>query len=293
MRVPVGSYPEQWDGETLQTRVSEVFGLSLPVVEWVAEEGIEPEVLAERIKAEADGQVDAKIAEVSVDSWRGIEKSVLLQTLDEHWKDHLSRLDALRQVIHLRAYAQKTPINEYKHEAFAMFERLLETIREDVTRILANVSFDAPPPLPELPDFLTTHLDPFTATDDTRDHRRRGPRLCHDADRADAVAAARYAGVARHRSGGVGRAGQPQRAVPVRIGEEVQALPRGALTKHPPRPSSGRGTAREASGGGDCCRRSPEGEALPPPPSVAVPSPAKAGEDQLIPAPDPSPSPPD
>ena len=135
----------------------------------MAEEGIEPEMLAERIKAEADGQVDAKIAEVSVDSWRGIEKSVLLQTLDEHWKDHLSRLDALRQVIHLRAYAQKTPINEYKHEAFAMFERLLETIREDVTRILANVSFDAPPPLPELPDFLTTHLDPFTATDDTRD----------------------------------------------------------------------------------------------------------------------------
>jgi len=166
---PVGSYPEQWDGETLQTRVAEVFGLALPIVEWVGEEGIEPEVLAERIKAQADGQVDAKIAEISVDSWRGIEKSVLLQTLDEHWKDHLSRLDALRQVIHLRAYAQKTPINEYKHEAFAMFERLLETIREDVTRVLANVSFEAPPPLPELPDFLTTHLDPFTATDDTRD----------------------------------------------------------------------------------------------------------------------------
>ena len=166
---PVGSYPEQWDGETLQTRVSEVFGLALPVVEWVGEEGIEPETLAERIKTAADAQIDAKIAEVSVDSWRGIEKSVLLQTLDEHWKDHLSRLDALRQVIHLRAYAQKTPINEYKHEAFAMFERLLETIREDVTRVLANVSFEAPPALPELPDFLTTHLDPFTATDDTRD----------------------------------------------------------------------------------------------------------------------------
>jgi preprotein translocase subunit SecA len=166
---PVGSYPEQWDGEMLQTRVGEVFGLELPIVEWVAEEGIEPETLAERIKAAADAQLQERIAEIGEDSWRGIEKSVLLQSLDEHWKDHLARLDALRQVIHLRAYAQKTPINEYKQEAFAMFERMLETIREDVTRILAHVQFQAPPELPELPDFLTTHYDPLTAVDDTRD----------------------------------------------------------------------------------------------------------------------------
>ena len=166
---PVGSYPEQWDGEGLQTRVAEVFGFELPIVEWVDEEGIEPETLAERIKTEADAQVQAKIDDISVDSWRGVEKSVLLQTLDEHWKDHLSRLDALRQVIHLRAYAQKTPINEYKAEAFAMFERMLDAIREDVTRTLANVTFQAPPPLPELPEFLTTHLDPLTALDDARD----------------------------------------------------------------------------------------------------------------------------
>jgi preprotein translocase subunit SecA len=166
---PIGSYPEQWDGEGLHARVLEIFGLELPIAEWVAEEGIEPETLAERIKAQADAQTEAKIAEISVDSWRGIEKSVLLQSLDEHWKDHLSRLDSLRQVIHLRAYAQKTPINEYKQEAFAMFERMLEVIREDVTRILAQVQFQAPPELPELPEFLTTHLDPFTAMDDTAD----------------------------------------------------------------------------------------------------------------------------
>jgi preprotein translocase subunit SecA len=166
---PIGSYPEQWDAEGLQARVLEVFGVEVPVTEWVAEEGIEPETLAERIKAQADAQIESKIGEISVDSWRGIEKSVLLQSLDEHWKDHLSRLDALRQVIHLRAYAQKTPINEYKQEAFAMFERMLDAIREDVTRILAQVQFQAPPPLPELPEFLTTHLDPFTASDDTAD----------------------------------------------------------------------------------------------------------------------------
>ncbi|MDB5736985.1 MAG: preprotein translocase subunit SecA, partial [Sphingomonas bacterium] len=166
---PIGSYPEQWDGAALQARVLEVFGADLPVVDWIAEEGIEPETLAERIKELADAQIEQKIGEISVESWRGVEKSVLLQSLDEHWKDHLSRLDALRQVIHLRAYAQKTPINEYKQEAFAMFERMLETIREDVTRILANVSFQMPPPLPEMPDFLTMHGDPLTGFDDTRD----------------------------------------------------------------------------------------------------------------------------
>ena len=166
---PLGSYPEQWDGEGLKTRVQEMFGLELPIDEWVGEERIEPEVVGERIETQADAQVQAKIDDISVDSWRSVEKSVLLQTLDHHWKEHLATLDALRQVIHLRAYAQKTPINEYKHEAFAMFERMLDAIREDVTRILANVTFQAPPPLPELPEFLTTHLDPLTAMDDTRD----------------------------------------------------------------------------------------------------------------------------
>jgi preprotein translocase subunit SecA len=166
---PVGSYPEQWDGETLQARVKQVFDLDLPVVDWVAEEGIEPELLAERITAAADALIAQKVEDVSLDTWRGIEKSVLLQSLDEHWKDHLARLDSLRQVIHLRAYAQKTPINEYKQEAFAMFERMLDAIREDVTRILAQVSFQMPPPLPELPEFLTTHIDPMTGADDTAD----------------------------------------------------------------------------------------------------------------------------
>jgi preprotein translocase subunit SecA len=102
---------------------------------------------------------------------------VLLQTLDEHWKDHLSRLDSLRQVIHLRAYAQKTPINEYKAEAFAMFGRMLDAIREDVTRILANVTFQAPPPLPELPEFLTSHMDPLTQMDDAQPSSYAAPDM--------------------------------------------------------------------------------------------------------------------
>ncbi len=80
-------------------------------------------------------------------------------------------LDALRQVVHLRAYAQKTPINEYKQEAFNLFQRMLDAIREDVTRTIAFAQFQmqAPPPLPDLPDFITTHFDPFTGEDNSND----------------------------------------------------------------------------------------------------------------------------
>jgi preprotein translocase subunit SecA len=100
-----------------------------------------------------------------------IEKSILLQHLDHHWKEHLSTLDALRQVVHLRAYAQKTPLNEYKQEAFSLFQRMLDNIREDVTRTIAHADFQfqAPPELPPLPDFITTHFDPFTGEDDSAD----------------------------------------------------------------------------------------------------------------------------
>ena len=97
------------------------------------------------------------------ETWVEIEKNFLLQALDHHWKEHLATLDALRQVIHLRAYAQKTPLNEYKSEAFALFERMLVIVREDVTRMLSHAQFQmAPPELPPLPSFVTTHIDPLT-----------------------------------------------------------------------------------------------------------------------------------
>ena len=93
---------------------------------------------------------------------------MLLDRLDHYWKEHLATLDALRQVVFLRAYAQKQPINEYKQEAFGLFERMLEVIREDVTRILMNSALHMPDPveLPDLPDFLTSHIDPFTGEND-------------------------------------------------------------------------------------------------------------------------------
>ena len=168
--VPPDSYPEQWDVEKLREQAQELLGVDAPVAEWIAnEDGLDAETLEERIRADADALVNAKSAELDADSWTQIEKSILLQTLDHHWKEHLAMLDALRAVIHLRAYAQKTPINEYKQEAFALFERMLGSIREDVTRTMAhaNFNFQAPPELPELPDFLTMHIDPLTGEDDS------------------------------------------------------------------------------------------------------------------------------
>ncbi len=157
---PPNSYPEQWDVAALHERTLETFGLDLPFAEWAQEEGINPEVLETRLQEAADATIATKTEEVGKDTWGTIEKSVLLQNLDHHWKEHLSTLDALRQVIHLRAYAQKTPINEYKQEAFALFERMLAAIREDVTKLLAHAQFMAPPELPQMPDIFT-NLDAF------------------------------------------------------------------------------------------------------------------------------------
>jgi preprotein translocase subunit SecA len=167
---PPNSYPEQWDAEMLRQRTRDVLGIELPISEWVGEEGVDPEMIEDRVRDAADAHVEAKKVDLEDGIWGQVEKSVLLQSLDHHWKEHLSTLDALRQVIHLRAYAQKTPINEYKREAFALFERMLSSIREDVTKVLAYAQFQImPTELPELPDFITTHIDPLTGEDNSAD----------------------------------------------------------------------------------------------------------------------------
>jgi len=175
--IPPDTYPEQWDVEALKAGAAEQLGVEAPIDEWAKEEGIEADTIEERLLSAADAVVTEKSADLDAETWTGIEKSILLQNLDHHWKEHLAMLDALRQVVHLRAYAQKTPINEYKQEAFAMFERMLGQIREDVTRTLAFAQFRMQPmpefgdlsALPDLPDFITSHLDPFTGEDNSAD----------------------------------------------------------------------------------------------------------------------------
>jgi preprotein translocase subunit SecA len=170
---PPESYPEQWDVEGLKRRLEEVFGITPPIDQWMQEDTLEPELIEERVRVETDAIMERKIAESDPAIWKRVEKSVLLDRLDHHWKEHLATLDALRQVVFLRAYAQKQPINEYKREAFGLFERMLDTLREDVTSILIKSELRIAPPqaqaLPELPDFLTGHIDPLTGLDNSDD----------------------------------------------------------------------------------------------------------------------------
>ncbi|WP_294312273.1 preprotein translocase subunit SecA [uncultured Sphingomonas sp.] len=169
---PPNSYPEQWDIEGMKAGLVDVLNLDLPIDDWLKEEAIDPEIVEERVQEAADAAIAAKSAELEPETWTQVEKSILLQNLDHHWKEHLATLDALRQVVHLRAYAQKTPINEYKQEAFSLFQRMLDAIREDVTKTIAHAQFQLQPlptDLPELPDFITTHFDPFTGEDDSND----------------------------------------------------------------------------------------------------------------------------
>ncbi len=171
---PEGTYPEQWDVESLKQKCAELLGLAPDIDSWLQEDGLEPEIIETRIADMATAKFKAKGEVLEESVWRQVEKSILLQTLDHHWKEHLSTLDALRQVIYLRAYAQKNPVNEYKQEAFGLFERMLAAIREGVTKTIATNDFRAeeefvPPDLPELPDFLTTHIDPFTGDDNSDD----------------------------------------------------------------------------------------------------------------------------
>jgi preprotein translocase subunit SecA len=168
---PAGSYPEHWNIEGLKARALDILGIDVPLEDWIEENGVDPELVEERIAAMATEHMNAKMAQDDPAIWRQVEKSILLDRLDHYWKEHLSTLDALRQVVFLRAYAQKTPINEYKTEAFSLFERLLDQIREDVTRILSVSELRMPEPtgLPELPDFLTGHIDPLTGLDNSND----------------------------------------------------------------------------------------------------------------------------
>ena len=171
---PPGSYPEQWDVEGLKEKVDEVLGLNPPIDDWLEEDAVEPELIEERLQDQAEARLKERTADIPEDSWRRVEKSILLERLDYHWKEHLATLDALRQVVGLRSYAQKQPINEYKQEAFGLFQTMLDTLREDVTKVLltAQLRPAAPPPprrLPDLPDFLTGHIDPLTGEDDSND----------------------------------------------------------------------------------------------------------------------------
>jgi preprotein translocase subunit SecA len=148
--VPENALSEQWDIEGLHAECLRLLALDLPLAEWAKEEGIGTETIEERIVAAADRRMAERTANYGTDLMRMAEKSLLLQILDQTWKDHLLSLDHLRQGINLRAYAQRDPLNEYKREAFELFEEMLVALRQQVTSVLSHVELRLEPP-PEPP----------------------------------------------------------------------------------------------------------------------------------------------
>ena len=143
--IPEKAYAEQWDTAALHEETLRLLGIDAPVEEWAAEEGIADAEIRERLTEAGDRKMAEKAANFGPEIMRSVEKSLLLQILDQMWKEHLLTLDHLRQGIGLRAYAQKDPLNEYKREAFNLFEEMLGGLRERVTSLLCHVELEVAP----------------------------------------------------------------------------------------------------------------------------------------------------
>ena len=166
--VPENAYPEQWDTKGLREELKRILELDLPVDEWAKEEGIADEELLSRLDRHADEHMASKAAQWGADVMRYVEKSILLQTLDHLWREHLVMLEHLRQVIGLRGYGQRDPLNEYKAEAFNLFEGMSTSLREAVTSQLMRVEVRTAPPEEQasLPYMEAHKIDPSTGEDE-------------------------------------------------------------------------------------------------------------------------------
>ena len=170
LHIPEKAYAEQWNTKALKEAIAGVFGIELPIDEWADEEGIADQEIQERVIKEVDEKVLRKEKELGAGNFRQIEKMVLLQTVDHLWREHLVTLEHLRQVIGFRAYGQRDPLNEYKSEAFVLFETMLARLREAVTGQLMHIELapdEQPELLPaELPPMEAHHIDPFSGFDE-------------------------------------------------------------------------------------------------------------------------------
>jgi preprotein translocase subunit SecA len=167
--VPENAYPEQWDVAGLKEEVTRILSLDLPVDEWAKEEGIADEELRARIERRADEHMASKVGQWGPDVIRYVEKSILMQTLDHLWREHLLMLEHLRQVIHLRGYGQRDPLNEYKSEAFNLYQGMTQKLQENVTAQLMRVEIVSAPSSEEqenLPYMEAHKIDPFTGEDE-------------------------------------------------------------------------------------------------------------------------------
>jgi len=167
--IPENALPDEWNTAALHQEALRAFNLDLPVASWAKEEGISDSAIRDRLLQTVEAKMAQKVANYGPDIMRMAERSLVLQTLDQSWKDHLSSLDHLRQGINLRAYAQRDPLNEYKREAFNLFQAMLVGLREQATSVLAHVELkierpgDLAPPPPR--PMLETRQDPATSAD--------------------------------------------------------------------------------------------------------------------------------
>jgi preprotein translocase subunit SecA len=169
--IPPKAYAEQWDAAGLKDEVFKTFDIDLPIVDWTHEEGIADEEVRERIMRTVENRAAERAANFGPEIMRYAEKAILLQTLDHNWREHIVNLDHLRQYVGLRGYGQRDPLNEYKGEAFELFQGLLSKLRFDVIRQLMHIQISVeqpPPPLPEQPprEIRATKIDPLTGEDE-------------------------------------------------------------------------------------------------------------------------------
>ena len=184
--MPPKAYAEQWDIDGLDEKVKSTLGLELPLHDWAAEEGVSNEEFEERLLAAADARAAERLEQIGVEQTRGLERQFLLQMIDMQWREHLVHLDHLRGVIGLRGYGQRDPLNEYKTEAFNLFETLLYELRHNVTRWLMTVEFrfEAPPAM-DMPEFQEIHLNPGTGENEMSNPLAQNPEgMAQGDDRA-------------------------------------------------------------------------------------------------------------
>ncbi|ANT48499.1 preprotein translocase subunit SecA [Mesorhizobium amorphae] len=167
--IPENAYAEQWNVAGLKAEVAEFLNLDLPVEDWVKEEGIAEDDIRERVTQAADAAAKERAERFGPDVMAYVERSVVLQTLDHLWREHIVNLDHLRSVVGFRGYAQRDPLQEYKGEAFELFQAMLGNLRQAVTAQLMRVELvrqaaEAPPP--EAPDMFGSHIDGTTGEDD-------------------------------------------------------------------------------------------------------------------------------
>ncbi|MFC5373450.1 preprotein translocase subunit SecA [Brevundimonas faecalis] len=174
--MPPKAYAEQWDIDGLDEKVKSTLGLELPLHDWAAEEGVSNEEIEERLMAAAEARAAERLELIGAEQTRGLEKQFMLQMIDMQWREHLVHLDHLRGVIGLRGYGQRDPLNEYKTEAFNLFETLLHDLRHNVTRWLMTVEFrfEAPPAM-EMPEFQEIHLNPGTGENEMTNPMAQNP----------------------------------------------------------------------------------------------------------------------